>query len=681
MLFKLSIKNIKKSFKDYSIYFFTLVFAIAMFYMFNSIDAQSTLLSLEKSKYEIIQSLVTIISYVSIFVSIILGFLIVYSNNFLIRKRKKEIGLYEILGMKKRKISLIIFIETIIVGLISLVVGLLVGILLSQLLSIFIAKLFEVNLASLTFVFSKTAFLKTVLYFGIIFLLVIIFNIITLNKYKIIDLIYADKKNENVKIRNKFITLFSFLLSIAFTGYAYYLLIVEKVIMMFDSKLLIMLISGAIGTFLLFFSLSGFLIKIIEKIKKLYYKKLNIFTLKQVNSKINTSVISTTIICLMLLLTISLLSGSMSMGNVFNNDFASNNLTDYTIKADLNITYINDDFSAEVIKNESFANFENLIFQNEYKEFSLASTIIHKYYDKNFVFSNIMNQKEIENIKKEYGSNTSFTHSVPIVRISEFNNFLEMIGKEKININTNEYVIVANIAFLVDAYTPFYEEGKSIVVNGVKLLPGTKEVISMAYENYTSASNDGIILVNDEITNNLDLLNISLVGNFNETVKNDSEINDKFYTYLSNNAGSGFQYMTRESMSASSLGIKAMTIFLGLYLGITFAISSATVLAIGQLSESSDNKKRYKILNQIGADEKTINKALLTQIAITFIFPLVVALIHSYFALKELNRILIALGSIDLTSNILITTIFMLIVYGGYFLITYLASKNIIKKD
>ena len=678
MLYKLSIKNIKKSIKDYGIYFFTLVFAVAMFYCFNSIDAQSSMLVLNSAKYDIIKALVQILSYVSVFVSIVLGFLIVYSNNFLIKRRKKEIGLYEILGMNKRKISLILFFETVIVGLFSLIIGLIIGIFISQFISIFIAKLFEVNLSNLIFIFSKEAFIKTILYFGIIFLLVIVFNVITLNRYKIIDLLTANRKSEQVKIRNKYVIFITFILSILFTGYAYYLLIHERALLTMDSKLIILIISGAIGTFLLFFSLSGFLLKIFEKIKKVYYKGLNIFTLKQVNSKINTSVVSTTVICLMLLLTISLLAGSMSMGSVFNTNFEANNLTDYTVSVLNSNAYVDNDLSIEVKGNDAFGKFDEIIKEEDFKKYSNNYVLFHKYYDKNLQMEGLIDKNTQQELRKKYGETISFNGSIPIIKESEYIEFMELAGKDAIDIKENEYLLLTNLDMTIDAYKKNYEDKVSLVINNYDLLPASNKIIEMGYENYSGPGNEGLIVVSDSVVENLDMLSMSLVGNFN---KNDNleKMEDNFDKYLKEYTGVGYNYKTRTSMSASSIGIKAICIFLGLYLGITFAISSATVLAIGELSNSSDNKKRYKILNQIGTDDKMINKTLFTQIAITFAFPLVIALIHSYFALRELNGILVSFGSIDLTSNILLTTLFMVIIYGGYFVITYLCSKNILK--
>src|SRR5574344_1248288 len=184
MLFKLAIKNIHKSFKDYAIYFFTLVFAVAMFYTFNSLDAQTSMTTLNESNITTIKSIIDILKYLSIFISIVLGFLIVYANNFLIKRRKKEFGLYLTLGMSKRKVSMILVIETLLIGIISLAVGLLLGVFLSQFLSIFTAKLFEADMNTYKFIFSYSALIKTIIYFGIIFIFVMIFNVITLSKNK-----------------------------------------------------------------------------------------------------------------------------------------------------------------------------------------------------------------------------------------------------------------------------------------------------------------------------------------------------------------------------------------------------------------------------------------------------------------------------------------------------------------
>lgn len=153
MLFKISMKNIARSVKDYAIYFFTLVLGVAIFYVFNAIESQTVMLEVSRNTAEIIKMMTTLLSGVSVFVSFILGFLIIYASRFLIKRRNKEFGVYLTLGMGKRKISLILFFETLIIGIISLVIGLLIGVALSQIMSVFVANMFDADMTKFQLIF------------------------------------------------------------------------------------------------------------------------------------------------------------------------------------------------------------------------------------------------------------------------------------------------------------------------------------------------------------------------------------------------------------------------------------------------------------------------------------------------------------------------------------------------
>lgn len=282
MLYKLSIKNIKKSFKDYAIYFTTLILGVCIFYIFNSMDSQTAMLAVSSRQSEVIDLLIQLLSAVSIFVSFILGFLIIYASRFLIKKRNKEFGIYMTLGMSKRKISLILLIETFIIGLISLGVGLLLGIVVSQITSIFIANMFEADMTQFTFNISKSAIIKTIVYFGIIYFIVMIFNTIIVNKNKLINLLQASKRGENIKIKKPLVCIILFILSVVLLGTAYYLVTggVNKLMEHDVSILLIPISMGVLGTVLFFYSLSGMILKILTKMPNLYYSKLNSFVFK-----------------------------------------------------------------------------------------------------------------------------------------------------------------------------------------------------------------------------------------------------------------------------------------------------------------------------------------------------------------------------------------------------------------
>ena len=210
---KLSFRNIKKSFKDYAIYFFTLILGVAIFYVFNSIESQTVLLDVTESTYEVIGMMTTMLSAASVFVAFILGFLIIYASRFLIKRRNKEFGIYMLLGMSKRKISMILFFETILIGIISLAVGLGIGVLLSQLMSMLVANMFEADMTKYQFIFSQDACIKTLIYFGIMYVIVMLFNAINVGKCKLIDLIQTSKKSETIKLKNPLLCTVVFILS------------------------------------------------------------------------------------------------------------------------------------------------------------------------------------------------------------------------------------------------------------------------------------------------------------------------------------------------------------------------------------------------------------------------------------------------------------------------------------
>ena len=337
MLFKLSLKNIKKSFKDYAIYFLTLILGVAIFYIFNSMDSQQAMLDISNSTREIIKLMLTTLAGVSVFVSLILGFLIVYANNFLIKRRKKEFGIYMTLGMGKGKISKILFIETLIIGIISLGIGLIIGIFASQLMSVVVAKMFEANMTEYKFVFSQSAMIKTIVYFGIMYLLVMIFNTISISKYNLIDLITASKKNEKVKIKNTTISVIMFLISLGILAVAYYKATID-INKLSPNGFLTAIALGVVGTFLFFWSLSGFLLKLVQSNKKIYLKDLNAFVLRQINSKINTTVFSMSIICLMLFFTICILSSALALNKSMKNDLTEVTPADISIVKTMNLT-------------------------------------------------------------------------------------------------------------------------------------------------------------------------------------------------------------------------------------------------------------------------------------------------------------------------------------------------------
>lgn len=683
MLFKLSLKNITKSMKDYAIYFFTLILGVAIFYVFNSIESQTVMMNVSKSTSDIIKLMTQMLSGVSVFVSFILGFLIIYASRFLMKRRNKEFGIYLTLGMSKRKISFILFIETLIIGIISLAIGLTIGILLSQLMSVVVASMFEADLTKFQFVFSTSACIKCLIYFGIMYLLVMIFNTFSVSRCKLIDLFHFNKKSEKIKLKNPWICIMIFVISILVLGYAYYLVTGGIDQLQEAREILIPIALGCIATFFIFWSLSGLVLKLVMSIKSLYYKKLNSFTLRQISSKVNTTVFSMSIICIMLFITICVLSSALSVKNSMTKNIEM--LAPIDIEIEKSIWNRDDcsDCILEVIDNS------HLPIKKLLKKLDINPNQIFKdtleisiYQAPELTLKDTLGD-QMKDVQKDFPF-LGYDSKEDIMKISDYNKVAKLYGNETYQLDKNEYMIIADFESMVKIRNIGLNKQEKINVFGKELISKYKECKTGFVDISSNHINSGIILVSDDVIDEKYKISSKLLANYKEKDKDkkyeiDKQISDKMNDAFFKKVNLTFN--TRIDITEASIGLGAMVTFIGIYLGIIFLISSAAILALKELSESSDNKKRFRMLRQLGADDKMIYQALFRQIGIFFLFPLILAIIHSIFGIQFCTHILETFGNDQLLPSIVMTAIFIVIIYGGYFLITYFCSMNIIKEE
>ena len=696
MLFKLSIKNMKKSIKDYAIYFLTLVLGVAIFYMFNSIDSQQAMLEVSQSTRDLIKLMISMLGMVSVFIAVILGLLIVYANNFLINRRKREFGIYMILGMGKRQISKIILIETILIGIISLIVGILIGVFASQFMSILIAKLFEADMKEFTFVFSIESCIKTCIYFAVMYIAVMIFNTITISRYKLINLLTATKKNEKIKIKNPVLSIIIFIISAVILGYAYYLVTGGISKLNTSEKILVPILMGIIGTIGVFWSLSGFILRMIQTRKKIYLKGTNMFVLRQLNNKINTTIVSMTVICLMLFMTISILSSSLSLQTSMNAELQEVTPVDVNLYKTANlpesyknsrtgkITY----FSEEQIEDSKMP-ISYTLETNGYDMKKLKDIVEIPIY----TIPELTWRKSLgsyfETAKEQY-SQLAYDTLESIIKVSDYNKIASLYGQEQYSLNDDEYIVLCDFESMVNLRNEALKEENTIEINGKEYHAKYKECKSGFIDMSTNHTNTGIILVPDNVGLKEEWKEREfLAANYNaETEEQKKELNKDFTgenKELANNLdqkGINLEGMTKISIVEASKGLTTIIIFIAIYLGIIFLIASSAILALKQLTESSDNKQRYTILRKIGCDEKMINQALFRQIFIFFMMPLILAIIHSIFGIKfVLSMMAVVSSSEELLPSIIVTAVIIGVIYGAYFIATYLGSKNIIKEE
>ncbi len=668
MYSKIAINNVKKRFKDYTIYFLTIAFAVCIFYSFNSIESQKALLDMNKNQAEYMSLVTTLISYVSVFVSFILGGLILYANNFLIKKRKKELGIYMTLGMSKRKISKILLSETLIVGVLSLIAGLLLGLVVSQGLSLFTAKLFDVGMTEFKFIISSSAILKTVLYFALIFGVLMIFNTRIIAKYKLIDMLTAARKSEDIKIKNSIISSIIFISGIIILGTAYYL-VTKSGLNPDKLGFKLSIVFGIIGTAGFFYGIAGFLLGVIQRSKNIYLKKLNIFVTRQISSKVNTNFVSMTVISLMLFITIVLLSTGLSFKSALEKGIV--------VPFDASVKLFTDE-------ENKYKSMEDVFKAINYDFNGKEPIFINGYIIDGIDANMILKDYAVGEFKKSLDNGKHRWEYIDTIKISDYNKIRSLYGEEPLSINDNEILVTSNFTEAKDSVKNFIKNSPQVSIAGKEYKVANKEYLNEAVYNSELADNVLTIIVPDDfkdMTLNAAYMNMNY-KNPNDPAE-EEDMNSLFDSFRRYDEIYDLPMIraTKSQVYEASKGLTTMILYIGLYLGVVFLISSAAVLALQQLSEASDSSDRYKALKKIGATEKMINKTIFTQTAIYFAMPLILAIVSSIVGISVVNKFIALYGKPNIGPTALLTLGILVIVYGGYFYVTYAGYKSIVKNS
>ncbi|MGN7313533.1 ABC transporter permease [Alkalicoccobacillus gibsonii] len=672
MFSKIAINNVKRSFRDYSIYFLTLTFAVCIFYSFNSIEDQTAMLELGKSTANYMATLNNLIAGTSIFVSFVLGGLIIYANNFLIKKRKRELGIYMALGMSKGKISRIFILETFLIGLISLVVGISLGILVSQGMSVITAQLLATSIDQYKFIISTSALIKSIVYFGIVFILVMIFNQVTISKYKLIDMLNAAKKNEEVKLSNSIASIIIFTFSVVLLAIAY-TLIQQNGINSEGISLLVTLLLGIIGTILFFFSLSNFFIHIVQKSKRIYFKDLNIFVLRQINNKVNTNFLSMTVICLMLFLTITLLFTMFGYKGIYDKMLEGNTSFDassYLIANNNDSQKVNQIEEYLDIVSFEFEKYEKYSFYSEYKLTLTLEKLLFDY----------LSEKEQLEFKNNYVNGP-----ISAIKISDYNSILQLKGQDSIELKESDVLVVSNYGRINGALNTFMENENNITIGEKTYNIKNQAPIEENVMTTGSYMDFLYLIIPDNFTGELELesTGFNVVYDDSHSEKSEKKFSSLFDNMSENSyiEGSFIPVFgdTIDQVHTRVYGSTATIVFLGVYLGLIFLISSAAVLALQQLSDASESLERYRSLKKIGVTKKLINKAILSQTLIYFMVPLGLAIMHSIVGISVVNEIFSTYNQNIMGSSLLTIALTLVIIYGGYFYATYIGFKNIVR--
>jgi putative ABC transport system permease protein len=620
MFSKLALRNVRRSFRDYGVYLLTLTFGVCLFYTFNSLDGQGAMVYLARNKNPIVGAITALMDVFSVFVAVVLASLILYANRFLLRRRKRELGTYLLLGLSQGQVSRLLFLETGLIGAVSLIAGLVLGVLASFGMSALTLSMFEMDASSLLALsFSPRAAAKTALYFGVIFLLVMALSGVQVSRSKLIDLIHAGRRNEILKPRPLGVAVLQFVLGVACLAGAYAILLLFGMALAVALPFLCfpMLGLGTAGTLLIFRSLSGFVMKFVQRHPEIYFKNLNVFTLRQWISKVHTTYLAQTVVCIMLLLAIGITASSIGLNSTLSAMVGGEAPFDVTVQnqsGDVETV----DFDA-VLRAGGFDPDKELTWCND--------TML--YY----------NNAEVTGIDWDLGA-------LSAIRVSDYNALMARQGRDACS----------------GPLPVLLEDG-----DRQKQPPLTTGNLSLSY-----------LIVPDEMAGQLQPRRQIWSADYAGEDKEETE-NRLLQLIRPLNNQLAVRMESRLNIYADMVGNKILALFLGLYLGFTFLLAAAAVLALQQLSQGADNAGRYAILRRLGAEERQVSRSAGQQVALAFLLPLLLALIHSAVGMKAANDVISAVGKVDSAASALVTAGVLLAVYGGYFLATSLACRRMAK--
>lgn len=725
MLCKLAWGNVRRAGRDYLVYLLTLTLGVTVFYAFNTVSMQVDIAGIdEEGLAQVMGSMLGDLTY---FLAGVMAFLMVYANNFIMKRRKKEFGLYQVLGMGRGRVATIMALETVIVSVVAFVAGIVLGVGLSQLMTFFTASLFKTQIANFHFFFSVHAFNLTLACMLVMFVLTLLLNLRAVRRTKLIELMGAERRNESIKTRNPWIAIAIFVVGVVLVGVAYYRLLRDGFpLTATDSKLQeamnqfgITTAMVTVGTFALFWGLSGMLIKLLQSLRGVYWRGLNMFTVRQLAAKVNTVCFSMGVIAMLLFLAITSVTCGMSIANVMNENLERYNPVDvsqtyvyYTPDTlDYYKEYVNPSDEADRMvpadttvdlypawhgRDSSADNNDETGKKVDIADVAGEHVQIDSYLSYPFGSSNpsvtpsemckIMGEK----LPKAFGGSNADTMGLFVTPASQYNKLRQMMGEEPVHIGHDQYLLTCDMGGeLVDLYTKYMAGGHALTLGGHTLKPATdkSDEDTAAIANSAMGSNPGTVVVADELLSQLNLqpYSSSLLVNYKQGMDTTEADESIKYTLLDDllvdgkKPGSWGTFITRSEMYTQAAQMNGLISYLAIYIGFVFVVACAAILSIQQLSNVADGSRSYRVLAQIGCDDRQIRHSVMAQQAVFFLFPLAVGLAHSFVALKVIIELVSIFGNMSIGGTVGLTCAIFLAAYGGYFLVTYLMSAGMVQ--
>ena len=685
MFFRLALGNVRKSLRDYTVYFVTLVLGVTVFYAFNTISGQADFLS--EDTRQMVKTVAMLMGFVTVFLAFVLGFLMVYANNYLVKRRKREFGLYQLLGMRQGQVSLILVLETLLASVASLLVGLAMGVLFSQILVFVTAALFNETVTNFSFRFSPEAALFTLICFSLVFVVMLVFNLRTLHKVRLVELMGASRVNERTRVRSLPVSVVGVMLGLALIIWSYTRLLKDGLpINSAEQFGGFFLTTGivTVGTLVLFYALSGVLLHVAHAFKGSYYRGLNMFTVRQLSSRINTVSLSMGVISLILFLAITSVSSGLGICAGISDSIRRQ--TPYDASLSLHYGHADDEGGGGV----TYQYDADALLAAHGIDLSVISSQVVK------VSSHYANDVDdsdpltIDTLSRRAGvslpdsplTNTYRDIPLSLISASDYNSLRRMAGLDAVDMGGDGYMVASNAGgALVRAYNDLLAARPTVSLRGRALKPVSNVVDeSSASTLSNSYSSSGVFVVPDELL--ADIKPTIIYVNLNYSVpraEGDRFMSQALETLSSVKDSVGIILgTTRTQAETTSRGTSAIISYLAIYIGFVLVIACAAILAIQQLSSASDAAPSYLLLSELGCPAEMAMGSLLMQNLTFFLLPLVVALAHSAVALSQVMTVVNLISQGSWVIPILVTAVAFVTVYGTYLMVTYFMARGIV---
>lgn len=678
MYAQLAKTNVRKSIKDYLIYFITIAICVSLFYAITSLSSSDYELITEES-YNF-RALKIILQYSTYLITAILILLIAYVNKYMIGRRKREFATYVLLGAEQISVSLMFFIETIVVGFLAIITGILVGTLFSQAITAIVLISAKQEVVFSIKLYADTVVI-TFIFFISMFCIIGLYNVIVLRKIKLIDMINAHKQVEfQFKRSNKvYIAIFVVSIIMYIISGSYTVKLINSEIDYSVKSLMyigISLITFIIGTYALFYSIAYIMIYIKNKCINFKYEGTNLFLIGAIVSKVKTApilmaTISITFLGAMISFIMTLVMSQWSMGYL-----------------DMRVPY-----DIEIRNNYS----TNFLAQSNIDDIKVIPKLD---------YSEIVewlnnNGKDIESycqVEKYIISHDDNIKSTLAIKLSDFNKLRTMLGYDEIKLNDKEFTTQWHNVVSDEVINNYVGKNSKLNINGVTYNISQDSSYKESIGEGFYFNSDNIIILPDEVCDNLDFIETNFVANIENKMKyeeaNEFRQNYIYNWFRSNNSEFVTKYSDENDITYRVIDIRIKSLeinniltttlamrILGVYLGIVLLMISLTILSLSQLTDSIEHKDRFNVLRKLGVEENQINRIILKQISIYFIVPIVIAMIgdaifiYNYYLIYN-DIITVFVGNIEFILSIIFGVALMIVIYICYFIGTYYTFKR-----